>query len=400
MSQQPRLTEAGPARPTLAMAQPAPRPMPPAPVATWRRRHWTLLALGAVWIAAPTLLAILYLWVWASDRYISTLGFSVRTEEASSPLEMLGNLGSLGNSSSSDMDILYAYLDSQTLVEDIGGHAALAPLYHDPAQDPIFDLKPGASIEDVTAHWRLMSTRVYDAGTGLMELEVAAFSAADAQEIARRALAAMRALVDDLSRLAAEDVTRDARENVERAQSRLAQARAAVDAFRTQHQIVDPGAPLQTRSGVLSALEGELAQTLIDGDILRTTTRADDPRVAQVQRRVAAIRTRIADEKARMASSQDAVDQTPLTQVVGQFERLLVDRSFAEEAYLAARTAHDLALVDARRQTRYLAVHIPPTLAEAASYPRKWVWLLTTSLAASLSWMLLCLCLYALRDRQ
>ncbi|MEM6465872.1 MAG: capsule biosynthesis protein [Pseudomonadota bacterium] len=400
MSPHPRLNAAGPHRPTLAAAQNTPRPMQAAAPARPRKRHLVLLLMGSIWVLAPLVTMALYLWVWAGDRYVSSLGFSVRTEDTRAPLDMLGGLAALGSTSSSDMDILYAYLDSQTVVEDIGGHDALAPLYAAHRDDPIFSLRSPASIEDLTDHWRLMSARIYDAGTGLMELQVTAFTPKDAQDISTRVLEAMRVLVDDLSRLAAEDATRESAQILEMAEGRLARARSAVDEFRAHHQIVDPGAPLETRSGVLSALEGELAQTLIDGDLLRTTTRADDPRLAQVERRISAIEARIRSEKAMMASSQRGELETPLTEIVGQFERLVVERSFAEEAYLAARTGYDLALADARRQTRYLAVHIPPTLAEAPLYPQKGIWMVTTAVAALLSWMLFCLAFYALRDRQ
>jgi hypothetical protein len=60
-----------------------------------------------------------------------------------------------------------------------------------------------------------------------------------------------------------------------------------------------------------------------------------------------------------------------------------VEQEFAQQAYVAAMAAYDAALAEGRQQSRYLAAHVEPTLAERADYPQRWTLTLLTALFAS-----------------
>ena len=85
-----------------------------------RSRHRLLVASFALIVLLPILIAAAYLWGKAADQYASTVGFSVRREEAGAAIDMLGGLAGLSKSSSSDTDILYEYLRSQKLGARVG----------------------------------------------------------------------------------------------------------------------------------------------------------------------------------------------------------------------------------------------------------------------------------------
>ena len=86
--------------------------------------------------------------------------------------------------------------------------------------------------------------------------------------------------------------------------------------------------------------------------------------------------------------------------LVGEYERLQVDREFAEQAYTTALAAFDGARNEARRQSRYLAAHVRPTLAESSEYPDRPVKLVTIVVFAFLIWSVVILVAYSLRDRR
>jgi capsular polysaccharide transport system permease protein len=77
-----------------------------------------------------------------------------------------------------------------------------------------------------------------------------------------------------------------------------------------------------------------------------------------------------------------------------------VDREFAETSYTAALAAFDLAQAEARRQSRYLAAHVRPTLAERPQYPQRLTLFAVITLFAFLMWTVLVLVGYSLRDRR
>ena len=83
-----------------------------------------------------------------------------------------------------------------------------------------------------------------------------------------------------------------------------------------------------------------------------------------------------------------------------EFERLAVDRQFAEEAYTVALAAFDAAQAEARRKSRYLAAHIRPTLAETPQYPRRFMLLFMMCFFLTAVWAVGVLVFYSLRDRR
>ena len=86
--------------------------------------------------------------------------------------------------------------------------------------------------------------------------------------------------------------------------------------------------------------------------------------------------------------------------IVGEYERLTVELEFASRTYAAAYTTFETALSDSRRQKRYIAAHVRPTLAERAIYPRAEVIVPLVALFSFLTWTLLVLGTYALKDRR
>jgi len=115
---------------------------------------------------------------------------------------------------------------------------------------------------------------------------------------------------------------------------------------------------------------------------------------------VEVIEGRIEAERNKLGmSSLDSSATEAFADLVGEFERLSAERDFAQESYTAARAAYDAALAEARRQSRYLAAHVRPTLAESPTHPKRNMLLALTALFSFLGWAILVLAAYALRDR-
>ncbi|MEM9341990.1 MAG: sugar transporter [Pseudomonadota bacterium] len=343
----------------------------------------------------------LYLVHFAAPQYESTVGFSVRRAETFMPLEMFGGLTGLPGGTSSDADVLYAFLDSQELAESLEANVGLRAAYEVAwPDDPVFSLAPDTTIEDLLVHWRRMSTVSFDPKTGIIELKVWAFDPDTAQQIAAEVFAISSDLVNRLSEEAEEDTLGEAQVVLDLAAQRLADARTALTAFRAESQIVDPGADLGGRMGLLAHLEEELANELIRLDLLRTQTNANDPRIERSTERISVIEARIADERLKLGDGSGVPEEREdYAGVVATFERLTVEVEFAQEAYLAARAALDTAQAEARRQSRYLAAHVRPTRAGQATGPDPLILLGVGALALMLVWGVLALLVASLRER-
>ncbi len=391
-----------PARAAPAAPKVEPKIRKPAAKALLQRRHARLaISFVLVWIL-PMILTAGYLWTRAADQYASHLGFSVRTEEASSAIEILGGITDLSSGSSSDTDILYDFLTSQELVRQLDEAIGLRTIWSRVSrrQDPVFSYDPDGTIEDLLAHWERKVTIIYDSGTGLIDVRVLAFDPRDAQIVAEALLQKSTEMINALSAIAREDAIGYAKTELETAVERLKTARQAVTEFRNRTQIVDPSIDTQNQMGLLVTLQQQLAESLIDLDLLQNTTQDNDPRIVQAQRRIEVIELRIEAERRKLGLGNASEGGDVFATLVGEYEGLIVDREFAEAAYTSALASYDSALAEARRQSRYLAPHVRPTLAERAEYPKRGNILLLVGLFLFFSWAIGVLLYYSLRDRR
>ena len=380
-----------------------PKPVrPPAPRSTTRGRHVLVLASFVLMVVLPTLVAAWFLWVRAADQYASNLGFSVRREETSSALELLGGITALSGSSSTDTDILYKFLQSQDLVRRIHTQLDLAAIWSHPAaaNDFVFGYDTEGTIEDLLSHWKRMVKIYYDSASGLIDLRVLSFDPDDSRRIAEAIFAESTAMINELSAIAREDAIRYARADLESAVERLKTARQVITEYRNRTQIVDPTMDTQGQIGLVNTLQGQLAEAMIELDLLSETTRSTDPRIETANRRIRVIEARIAAERQKVGIGTASGNGEAFADLVGEYERLVVDREFAEQSYTASLAAYDAALAEARRQSRYLAAHIRPTLAERAEYPERFILLAVTGLFLFLIWSVVVLVAYSLRDRR
>ena len=408
----PAAQKPAPAKPApKPAAKPAPKPKPKeSPVvirplagkAKRRKRHWGLISAFFIMVLLPVVATWWYLTERAVDQYASTVGFTVRSEDVSSATDLLGGLGqSFGGGGGSDSDILYEFIRSQALVTQIDAELDLRSYYSRHLEaDPIFAFDPEGTIEDLTAYWQRMVRISYDASSGLMELRVLAFDPAEARAIANGIFANSTRMINDLSAIAREDATRYAREDLELAVERLKQARESLTAFRISSEIVDPTADIEGQMGLLNLLQSQQVEALIEFDLLNNSTRDGDPRLEQARRRIDVIEERIREERQKFGVGGSGDADESYAETIAEFERLAVDREFAEQAYAATLAAFDGARAEANRQSRYLAAYIQPTLAERSEFPNRPLLIGIVALFSFLAWAIMSLVYYALRDRR
>lgn len=366
--------------------------------ARMRRRHRALVVLFLLWVALPTALSAAYLYLVAADQYASRVGFSIRKEENSSAIELLGGITELSGNSSSDANFLYKYIGGREMMQAVDRKVGLKSVYVR-SGDPVFGLSPDATVEEMERYWNRMVKVFFDTGDGLIEVQVKAFAPAQAQQIAQIILGESSRMVNDLTDVARADTIRYARDELDRSVDRLKDARQALTAFRNRTQIVDPSADIAGRMGLLNQLQTELAAALIDLDMLQSNTGARDQRIVQTQQRIDVIENRISSERAKV-SNADSAEGVAYSRLLDEFESLRVDLEFAEKAYVSSLAAYDVAQAQAQKQTRYLAPYVAPTLAEEAEYPQRPLLIALIAGFLILTFGIAALLFYSVRDRR
>lgn len=380
-------------RPSVPFA-PAARP------ARWRRRHVALAISFAVLVILPVLVSAWYLWTRATDQFASTLAFSVRSEEPTSGLELLGGIADVSGSGANDSDILYDFLGSQHLVAQLDADLQLSDRWSAPQNDPVFAFHPTGQIEDLHSHWARMVDVAHDTSRGIIEVTARAFDPETARLINQSILQSSTELINAINNVARDDAVRYALDDLQRSKAQLSEARRALTEFRITNEIVDPTLDAEIQSNLIASLDAQLTETLIDIEILSSNTRTGDTRLAQARTRAQVLRTRIGEERGNRAMTRSAQQSSGIAELYSAYERLIVDVEFAEERYQASRASFDSALSEARRTTRYLAPHVLPTQAQKSMFPQREMILAMIAFGALLLWSLMSLIGFSFLDRR
>lgn len=359
-----------------------------------------MLSLGLV-VLLPVVVVALYLVVFAKPQFASESGFVVRQEEGASAVQMLGGLSQVfGTQSVGNSDLLFEFIQSQDIVRRVQAELDLVSHYAQTwPMDPVYSIPPDITIEDLVAFWRRMVRITYDKSSGVIMIEVRARTPQMAQDIAREIVSQSEAMINTLNAKARSDTMANAQADLEIALDDLRTAREKLVAFQARTQILDPQADIQGRMGIVANLQQQLAQALVDYDLILQFADSGDPRVRQMARRIAAIEERIAGERASFSAQTITSENTSYPGLLAQYEGFRVDVQFAEEIYRASLTALNQARTNAERQQLYLATFIEPTEAETAQYPKSGLLTALTAFFAALTWSIGALVYYSLRDR-
>jgi capsular polysaccharide transport system permease protein len=362
-----------------------------------RRRLASLLVV----VALPVALAVAYLYGIAADQYVTEFRFSVRHEQplradpAQGPAAALAGPGSV-LTAMTDSQIVIQYLKSRQIVGDLTAAGIdLDAIYARDNGDFLAALTPGDSAERRLRYWRRMVDPFFDMTTGIVSVEVRAFSPADAQRVATAALALSEKLVNGLTARAHADVVAYASAEVRASEDRLKAAQAAMAAYRDRHAVLFP----EMQATADTSVEGQVQASLVEAKAAYATRISQG--VAQdalpmriLAGRIAALEGERHGVHAQMAGAAGAT----LASVLSAYDGLKLDESIAAKVYERALISLQDAHNAAAQQSVYLAAFVRPALPEDSLYPVRWRALLEVALLSFAAWCLGQLLYHGIRD--
>jgi len=373
-------------------AVPAWSPAPPAPPAPPPPRGALARALRhpfTWWVLAPTLLAAAYFYLLASPQYVSEARFVVRSRADAPQLSLgmvlsaaAGGAGQSGTEAHSVRDFLL----SHDAVMRVHERLDLVAIWGREEADPIARLRYDDP-ERLTRYYNGMVTASYDTTTGVVTLKVRSFRPEDSKAIAETLLALSEDLVNRLSARAREDALRVAREEVAIAERRVLDSREALTRFRERQQDLDSAGSAQAAVQTIAQLEAALVAAHAELRERMAFMRPDNAALQVTRNRIAALERQIAEERSRRTQGEGA-----LAQQLATFERLMLEREFADRQLASATASLETARMEAQRQQLYLARVVEPNLAVYPLYPRKLISVgsifLGLSVAFGIGWLL------------
>jgi ABC-2 type transport system permease protein/capsular polysaccharide transport system permease protein len=355
-----------------------------------------LFALTAI---APTLIAILYFGIFASDVYISESRFVVRapSQTAASPLSaVLGQAGLGGAGGVEGNDSVVQYVLSRRALEDANQDDLVREAFTDPATFFLdrFGSLGGSSQEELYEYFGGKVAITQAASSQVITLRVSAFDPAKAQEINSRLLLQSEELVNSLSERAEEDSLSLAEDHVDRATKRAQEARLQLANFQQSKGIVDPEQQSLVGLQMIGKLQDELIAAQTQMRQLQTYTPAAS-QIPFLKTQISALKQEI--ERGRQALSGGSGS---ISSAMVRYQELRVNSEFAEQQLAIALASLQEAQAEARRKRAYVERVSDPSLPDFAERPRRIRSILATLVLGLVAWGVLAMLLVGVREHR
>ncbi len=330
----------------------------------WDRRttRWGLLFL-------PTLLVAFYYFAIASDQYESEARFVVRSAarpEVPGGLAFLVQLG-LGRSQD-DSFIVHDFMTSRDAIDRLKAKLPLEAMFGREGADFLArypSILYGPQAERFYRYFERMVSVVHVDKSGISTLTVRAFRADDAHEIAEALLTVGEGLINQINQRLQADAVGNSQADLHAAQQRLIDAQTALTEFRNRELIVDPTKSAVALAELIGGLSAELGAT--QAQIIEMLAgSASSPQLLGLRRKAAALEQQIAQERARIASGSD-----DLAGRIAAYERLSLEREFANRMVSSAEAELMRARAEATRQLLYLERVVEPHVADYPTQPKR-----------------------------
>src|SRR5690606_28422365 len=193
-------------------------------------------------------------------------------------------------------------------------------------------------------------------------------------------------LVNTLSEHAKQQVIASAAEEVKRTEDRLNQVRQAVEEFRNKEQIIDVSGTAEIEQNLLGDLKKQFLELKGRRDTIASSA-ANSPMVRSLDSQIAVIQEQIEAQKSKVGTGTTSSAKN-ISSLATEYQQLLSAQQFAEKAFMAAQEAFETASQEARKQERYLAVVVEPTLPDYSMYPMRLANIIMVLFGAFVIWLL------------
>jgi capsular polysaccharide transport system permease protein len=363
------MTESRMDAPAADSPTPAPAPRP----VSWRRRLKRLVTsstmLFAVTVALPTAGAAVYYGLIASDRYVSESRFVVRNPQRASPSGIGALLqGTVFSRSQDDTYSVHDYILSRDALKELEGRLEIGKGYADPAID-FWNRFPGLdgddSFEALHRHYLNHVHVTYDTVSSISVLRVQAYTSADAQRVNDLLLQMGERLVNNLNARSRRDLIEVAETEVRAAEVKSRATAAALSSFRSSRSVFDPERQGTQQLATVARLRQELSVAQGQLDALRRVA-PNNPQIPLLTQEVDRVKGEIARETSVLLG-----EGRSLTNKAPEYDRLLLEKTFADRQLAAALGALDTARNEAARKQLYLERLVQPNLPDVAVEPRR-----------------------------
>ena len=388
----PQLVEARPSRGGAIQVHSGEEYLTPPPPR--RRIPWLFLCV----VVLPTLLATLYFGVIASDVFISESTFVVRSPQSQAPtgLTALLHTGSFSRSQD-DTYTVHDYILSRDALRELCEKLQLKEAFSRPGIDFLSRFAAIDGDDSEEALHKFYKKKIglsLDSSSSISQLQVRAFSAREAMEINKALLEMGERLINQLNERARLDTVRFAQAQVESAEIKAKDVEAALSKYRDLKKVFDPEKQSASQLLQINKLKEELF-TIKTRLVNLLASSPNNPQIATYRRTIEALEGEIKAETDKVLGGQDS-----LSGKAAEYERLVLDRGFAEKELTMALAARENARLEAQRKQLYLERIAQPHRPDKAVEPKRLRRVVETAVLGLISWGILTMVVAGIREHQ
>lgn len=364
----------------------------------WKDSFAGVNRLFLVTVIIPTILATVYFGFVTSDVYISESRFVVRSPQRQAPTGLGALLQGAGFSRSQDDTYsVHDFMLSRDALKKLNDRLLLEKAFRSPSIDVFSRFGALGTEDNFEALHRYYQKRVSidsDSVSSISVLKVNAYTAEDAYRINAILLEMGEQLINQLNERGRQDMIRFATSEVAVAEQRAKAAALALSAYRTEKAVFDPERQSALQLQLVSKLQDELIATRTQLEQIRAFT-PDNPQIAALQKRAASVQAEMDAQMAKVAGGGSS-----LTNKAADYERLALDRTFAEKQLAGALASLEQARNDAQRKQLYLERIVQPSKPDVAVEPRRIRAILTTLVMGMIAWGVLTILVAGVREHK
>ncbi|KEO92219.1 hypothetical protein EH31_06010 [Erythrobacter longus] len=355
--------------------------------------------LFIVTVIVPTLLAISYFGILASDVYVSESRFVVRAPSKGtvSPISaVLGQAGIGGGGVADGNDSVGQYVLSRRALEEANHDNFVVNAFTD---EDIFVIDrfgglTGSSQEQLFNYFIGKVAIAQGLSSQVMTLRVSAFDPVQARELNLRLLIQSEELVNSLSERARRDSLTDAQSQVDEVTQMARLARIELAQFRGSEGIVDPEQQSLAGLQMIGKLQDELIATKTQLRQLQTYT----PQASQIP----FLRTQVSALESEIASAREELTggSQSLSSAMARYQELVANSEFAEQQLAISLASLQEAQTEALRKRAYVERISDPSLPDYPEQPRRIRSILATLVMGLLAWGVLSMLMIGVREHR
>ncbi|MBK6863103.1 MAG: capsular biosynthesis protein [Ideonella sp.] len=353
-------------------------------------------------VGVPMALAVLYLGLFAADRYVSVsmVGLRSSSGETAALAGMASLLSSVSGPGNQDTYFLRDYMGSLGLLKKLDERLGVRAHYEAQLRDPLFRLWSWASQEYFLDYFRSRVTVTVDENSSALLIHAEGFDPDFAFRLNSTILEEAERFVNEYSHRIARENLRFAEGELTRAGERVQKAKAEVLTFQNKHRFLDPTAQAQASGAVTAELQAQITKAEAELRSLRSFLNEDAPQVTLLRAQLKSLQEQLGVERRRSTSGDGDKRSERLNELALEFKGLELQAEVALDAYKIALSAVEASRIESTRKLKSLVVIEPPSTPEKAEYPRRWYNLLTLLVGSLLLLAVVRLVLATIQEHQ